>query len=202
MRQLTAEGSALVRGAYLTASLILVPGLGLAQDAVMSTRALEAGAVEAAVYPVWLPGDGELGGLARGAWRVEDAVQLRGHLGFFDDLAYFGASAEIRVARVESFAIAAVLGLHRSDFDAAADILGFDASLLARRDAAGLSFYASVDLDFERPEEPFDSFTRSHLVGGLSTKLSDRIQLVAEGGLGFNDSSPDYLSAGVALRFD
>jgi len=193
---------ALSRNAWLAALLVAAPAGLRAQDTVMSTGTLGSGALEALAYPVWLPGDEELGGLARGAWGLEDGVALRGHAGFFDDLAYFGASAEIRAARVESLELTAVLGVHRSDLDGAADILGFDASLVARHGAPGLSYYGGIDLDFERPEEPFDSFTRSHLVAGLTTELASGIDLVAEGGLGFNDSSPDYLSAGLALRFD
>ena len=62
--------------------------------------------------------------------------------------------------------------------------------------------YGGFDLDFERPAEPFDAFTRAHVVAGLQKHLTKTIDLLVEGGLGLNDSSPEYVSVGLALLLD
>ena len=94
------------------------------------------------------------------------------------------------------------LGLHYGAFvDDGADILGLDLALVGRRAvAARWALYGGFDLDFERPEAPFDAFTRAHFVAGVETALLDRMRLLVEGGLGFNDRSPDYLSVGLTVR--
>ena len=92
-------------------------------------------------------------------------------------------------------------GVHRSGFEESADIIGFDLALVGRHPVASrVVLYGGFDLDFELPEAPFDAFTRARFVAGVDTRIVDNIALLIEGGLGFNDRSPDYLSAGLAVR--
>ena len=63
-----------------------------------------------------------------------------------------------------------------------------------------LELYGGVSLSFESIDDVDDShFTRAYLVPGLEYKLARDLDLVAEVGLGINDDSPNYASAGLAL---
>ena len=60
--------------------------------------------------------------------------------------------------------------------------------------------YVGLDFAFEGLGVPGD-FQTVHLVPGLEYKVNDSIDLLAELGLGLNDSSRHYVSGGIAIYF-
>jgi hypothetical protein len=142
-----------------------------------------------------------VGVFVRGAHGLTERLAVRASLGFFNDLTYLGAMGDYRLPRRLPVDLTLSFGLHRSGFEESADILGFDLALVGRHPVASrVALYGGFDLDFELPEAPYDAFTRARLVAGLDTTILDNLALLIEGGVGFNDRSPDYLSAGLALR--
>ena len=194
----------LIVGAALLGSFAGSASSAAAQDALMtSASGVARGSYLGTVYPVLIPsGEGEAGFFLRGAYGATKRVALRTSLGFYNDLTYLGAAGELQLPRRGPVDLSLSLGLHYSAFvDDGADILGLDLALVGRRAvAARCALYGGFDLDFERPEAPFDAFTRARFVAGVETALLDRMRLLVEGGLGFNDRSPAYLSVGLAVR--
>ncbi len=65
-----------------------------------------------------------------------------------------------------------------------------------------LELYGALDIAFNRFDDDVadDSFTWVHLVPGIQGTRSRRIlDLVAEVGIGLNDDSANYFSAGIAF---
>jgi hypothetical protein len=192
----------LVSGAALLVFFACCASSAVAQDVLMATGGLSRGSVEITGYPVLIPqDDDELGFFVRGAYGLTERLAVRASLGFYNDLTYLGAMGDLRLPRTLPVDLTLVFGAHRSGFEESADIIGFDLALVGRHPVASrVVLYGGFDLDFELPEAPFDAFTRARFVAGVDTRIVDNIALLIEGGLGFNDRSPDYLSAGLAVR--
>ena len=168
----------------------------------MTTGGLTRGSFEVTGYPVFIPqDDDEVGVFVRGAFGLTERLAVRASLGFYNDLTYLGAMGDLRLPRKVPVDLTLSFGVHRSGFEESADILGFDLALVGRhRVASRVALYGGFDLDFELPDAPFDAFTRARFVAGVDTRILDNVALLVEGGLGFNESSPDYLSVGLAVR--
>jgi hypothetical protein len=191
-----------VRGAALLGLFACCAPSAAAQDVLMTTGGLSRGSVEITGYPVLIPqDDDELGVFARGAYGLTERLAVRASLGFYNDLTYLGAMGDLRMPGKLPVDLTLSLGVHRSGFKESADIIGFDVALVGRhRLASRVALYGGFDLDFELPDAPFDAFTRARIVAGIDTRIVANVALLIEGGLGFNDRSPDYLSAGLAVR--
>jgi hypothetical protein len=64
----------------------------------------------------------------------------------------------------------------------------------------GYGFTDRFDMEFESVDDVDDSsFTRAYVVPGIEYKITQDLDLVAEFGIGLNDDSPHYLSAGLAF---
>ena len=153
-------------------------------------------------YPVLIPGDDdEVGFFVRGARGLTERLSVRASLGLYNDLTYLGVMGDLMLPRKIPVDLSLSFGLHRSGFETSADILGFDLALVGRRPVSRrFALYGGFDLDFELPEAPYDAFTRAGFVAGLDTKILEGLRLLLEGGVGFNDRSPDYVSVGLAVR--
>jgi hypothetical protein len=121
-------------------------------------------------------------------------------LAVFDGLKLYGADAEVWLVKGKTD-VSVSLGAHKADFDHGFDSTAIDTSLLVSHDVGHkLELYGGVSLSFESIDDVDDSsFTRAYLVPGLEYKLGRDLDLVAEVGLGINDDSPNYASAGLAL---
>ncbi len=168
----------------------------------MATGGMTRGGFEITSYPVLIPkDDDEVGVFVRGGYGLTERLALRASLGFFNDLTYLGAMGDLRLPRKVPVDLTLSFGVHRSGFEESADIFGFDLALVGRHPVASrVALYGGFDLDFELPSAPYDAFTRARFVAGVDTRILDNVALLVEGGLGFNDRSPDYLSAGLAVR--
>jgi len=194
----------LIAGAALLGSLAWAGAPAAAQDALMTTGAgVARGGLVLTGYPVLLPaGENEAGFFVRGAYGASGRLGLRTSLGVYNDLTYLGAAGELALPALGPVALSLSLGGHYSAFDEGSpDILGLDLSLVGRHAlAARWTLYGGLDLDLERPAAPYDAFARTRLVAGVETTRIAGTSLLLEGGLGFGDDSPSYLSVGVAVR--
>ena len=190
-------------GAALLGFFACFASSAVAQDALMPTPSgLTPGSYLVNTYPVLIPGDDdEVGFFVRGARGLTERLSVRASLGFYNDLTYLGAMGDLMLPRKIPVDLSLSFGLHRSGFETSADIFGFDLALVGRRPVSKrFALYGGFDLDFEFPEAPFDAFTRAGFVAGVDTRILDGLRLLVEGGLGFNDRSPDYVSVGLAVR--
>ena len=203
MRELTSRAARrLVTGAALLGFFACCASSAAAQDALMTAGGMTRGSYELTSYPMLIPsGDAEVGFFVRGAHGLTERLDVRASVGLFNDLTYLGATGDFGLPAMIPADLSLSLGIHRSGFESSADILGFDLALVGRRVLRPRwALYGGLDLDFELPEEPYDTFTRARLVAGVDTRLLDNLRLLVEGGLGFNDRSPDYVSVGLAVR--
>jgi len=205
VRELTGRAARrLIVGAALLGPFAGWASTAAAQDALMSPAggSLRGGYLVTA-YPVLIPGgEDEAGFFLRGAYGATERLDVRASLGFYNDLTYLSATGDLQLGRRGPVDLSLSLGIHHSNFvEDSADILGLDLAIVGHRPVASrFALYGAFDLDFERPEAPFDAFTRARFIAGVEFALLDRMSLLAEGGLGFNDRSPDYLSVGLGVR--
>jgi hypothetical protein len=185
---------------FMTVAATFVAGPVQAQDAVMnSAETINPGNIKLAGYAVRDMDADETGLVARAGIGFGGGVDVEGRVGFYDGLRYFGGDLELWVVR-GPLDVSVGGGFHQRDFEAGPDVFGIDAFAIASGHLnPDLELYGSLDLDFERPDEPLGDFTLAHAVAGLEVAASDSMDLHVEGGLGINDRSPDYLAAGIAI---
>jgi hypothetical protein len=200
----TGRARRLLAGAALVGALTARPAPATAQDALMTSAAgVARGSYLVSAYPMLVPGgDSELGFLLRGSHGVTGRMAAHASLGFYNDLTYVGGLADLRLPWGGPVDLSVSFGLHYSKFARdGADIFGLDLAVVGHHPLGRrLAVYGGLDLDFEGPEDPYDNFTRARLVGGVETGVLGRVRLLVEGGLGFNERSPEYLSVGLVYR--
>jgi hypothetical protein len=179
----------------------LAAGVATAQDAVMnSAETINPGNIKLAGYAVRDMDADETGLVARAGIGFAGGVDVEGRVGFYDGLRYFAGDLELWLVRGPGVDLSVGGGLHQRDFEAGPDVFGIDAFAIASGHLnPDLELYGSLDLDFERPDDPLADFTLAHAVAGLEIAASDSMDLHVEGGLGMNDRSSDYLAAGIAI---
>ena len=96
--------------------------------------------------------------------------------------------------------VSVIGGFHVGRVDGPADTKGFDITFLTSGHVAPkLELYGALDIARNSFDDFDDSFTTVHLVPGIEYALRPDIDLVAEVGLGLNDSSNHYVSGGIAF---
>jgi hypothetical protein len=190
-------------------SILVVFGLGTvsaqAQNFLMnSAETINEGNFKVAAFPTVLLGEdgaeNEWGLATRLGYGFTDNFDVEAKLAFFDGLKLYGGDAELWLVKGKTD-VSVSLGGHKADFDGDFDHTAIDTGLLVSRSVAPkLELYGGLSLSFESIDNVDDSrFTRAYLVPGLEYKLGQDLDLVAEIGLGINDDSPNYVSAGLAL---
>jgi len=167
-----------------------------------SAETINPGNFKLAVYPVRDFDAEETGVVGRVGFGLAEGLDVEGSIGFYDGLRYFAGNAELWVVRERGFDMSLGAGMHRSDFEGSFDVFGIDAfTIVSGHLSPSLELYGALDLDFERPDEPFDDYTLAHAVAGFEVRLARDLDLQLEGGLGINDRSSDYASAGLSFYF-
>lgn len=203
MRELTRRAAPPLLGGAALALLVGLASGAHAQDALIPPpEGMTRGSTQLTSYSVLVPrDDDEVGFFLRGALGVNEDLSVRASLGLYNDLTYLSAAGDLLLPRMLPVDLLVSLGFHRSGFEQGADILGADLALVGRHALGTKSaVYGGLDFDFEMPEDPYDTFTRARFVAGVNTALTSTIGVLVEGGLGFNDQSPHYLSAGLTVR--
>ena len=169
-----------------------------------SAETINKGNFKIAGFPTVLFGedgaDDEFGIGTRFGYGFTDNFDVEGKLAFFDGFKIYGIDGEVWLVKGRTDVSVAV-GFHKADVDGGFDSTAIDTALLLSGHVADrLELYGGVSLSFEDIDDVDDSdFTRAYIVPGIEYRVSDEIDLLAEFGIGLNDDSPNYLSAGLAF---
>ena len=181
------------------------PSSAHAQNFLMnSAETINQGNFKIAAFPTVLLGeddvDNEFGLASRLGYGFTDSFDVEAKLAFFDGLKIYGADAELWLVKGTTD-VSVSLGAHKADFEGDFDSTAIDAALLVSHGIARrLELYGGLSVSRESIDDVDDSsFTRLYLVPGIEYKLGEDLDLVAEVGLGINDDSPNYVSAGLAF---
>jgi hypothetical protein len=134
-----------------------------------------------------------------------DAFDVEAKSAFFDGVSLIGGDAQFRVFANEDLLVSLRAGGHQALVSDAPDStaldLGAELSAWVNR---RVEVYTATEVSFEHVHAAAgadgDDFTRVHVVPGARFGLSDRLDLQVEGGIGLNDNSPHYITAGLALH--
>jgi hypothetical protein len=194
----------LVLSSLLTV-LVLGTGTARAQNFLMnSAETINEGNFKIAAFPTVLLGedgaDNTWGVATRLGYGFTDSFDVEAKLAFFDGLKIYGADAELWVVKGKTD-VSVSLGAHKADFEGDFDSTAIDTAVIVSHPIASrLELYGGVSLSFESIDDVDDSsFTRAYLVPGIEYKVGEDLDFVAEVGIGINDDSPNYVSAGLAF---
>jgi hypothetical protein len=186
-------------------SIVLAAGSAHAQNVLMnSAETINKGNFKIAAFPTLLLGedgaDNEFGLAGRFGYGFTDNFDIEGKVAFFDGLKLYGIDAELWLLKKEPLDLSVSLGAHKTDLDVV-DSSAIDTALVASGHVSdNLEIYGGLNLSFESLDDVPDSdFTRAYIVPGIEYKLHQDLDLVAEFGIGLNDDSPNYVSAGLAF---
>jgi hypothetical protein len=191
---------------FLAAGLVVLGALpARAQNFLLnSAETINEGNFKLSAFPTVLLGEDGAedtwGVFSRIGYGFTDNFDVEAKLAFFDTFKVYGADAELWLAKGLTD-VSVALGAHKSDVDFGFDSTAIDTSLLvSRRVADRLDLYGGLSLSFESLDDVDDSdFTRAYVVPGIEYKIGEQIDLLAEVGVGLNDDSPNYVSAGLAF---
>jgi hypothetical protein len=201
-------GSMLLRRSLLpllVSSVVLVAGSAQAQNVLMnSAETINKGNFKIAAFPTLLFGengaDDEFGVAGRFGYGFTDNFDIEAKVAFFDGLQLYGLDAELWFLKNRGVDMSVALGAHITDLPVN-NTSAIDTSLLASGHVTdNFEPYLGLNVSFESLDDVPDSdFTRVYIVPGLEYKIHKDLDLVAEFGIGLNDDSPNYLSAGLAF---
>jgi hypothetical protein len=151
--------------------------------------------------------DDEFGIMARVGYGFTGRFDAEAKVGLSENGSFFGADGELWLLKDAGLDISLTGGLHWLFGDGESlDTMGFEITpLVSGHVTESLELFGALDVAFESvqdaPAGVDDSYTRVHLVPGIEYRLSDAADLVAEFGVGLNDNSSEYVSAGIAFYF-
>lgn len=188
----------------LVSSAVLAAGSAQAQNVLMnSAETINQGNFKIAAFPTLLFGedgaDDEFGVAGRFGYGFTDSFDIEGKVAFFDGVKLYGLDAELWVVK-GPVDVSVALGAHKTSTDFV-DTSAIDTALLVSgRVGDRLDLFGGLNVSFESVDDVDDSgFTRAYIVPGIEYKVHDDLDLVAEFGIGLNDDSPNYVSAGLAF---
>lgn len=146
-------------------------------------------------------GPDRTGGAFRLGYGITDEVDVEAKSGFFDGVSLVGADGHVNLLGGRN-SLSLSVGGHRAFVAHGPDSNALDLAVQAGRHLRrGLEIYAGPAFSFESISGVPDSgFTRWYVVPGLKLRVADRLDLVVEGGIGIDDESPHFLTAGLALH--
>jgi hypothetical protein len=125
-------------------------------------------------------------------------VELKG--AYIENVSYFGADIEFWFLRGRNLNASVTLGGHLINSKNGNDCSGFDAAFMASTaPVRRLEIYGAVKFAFDSVKDTNQNYTLVHIVPGLEYRISRKIDLLAEFGVGLNDNSRSYISAGLAF---
>ena len=191
--------------------VLLVPSVALAQDfgVMESAETIDRGNFKLRVNPLLFFNNGvddeEKGVAVTAGYGFTRSFDVEGGVAFYDGLRVFGGNAEFWLMKNRPFDFSVIPGLHVTRGDRAYDATGVDLTFLASKHATPrLDVYGALDFAFENVTDDRvrdANYKTVHLVPGLEYKLHEDIDLLAEVGIGLNDSAAHYISGGVAFYF-
>jgi hypothetical protein len=142
------------------------------------------------------------GGAFRLGYGISDSFDLEAKSAFFDGVTLVGADGQYRFVHDGGTSLSFSVGGHQALVTNAADSTALDlAGQLSQRLGRRLEVFGALAFSWETLNGPVSSdFTRFYLVPGARVGVAERLDLLVEAGLGFNDNSPSFLTAGLALQ--
>lgn len=142
------------------------------------------------------------GGAFRLGYGVSDSFDIEAKSAFFDGVTLLGAEGQYRFVHDGDTSVSLSVGGHQALVTGAPDSTALDlAGQLSERFGPRLEVFGGLAFSWETLNGPVGSdFTRFYLVPGMRVGVADRLDLLVEAGLGFNDNSPSFLAAGLALQ--
>jgi hypothetical protein len=141
------------------------------------------------------------GGAFRIGYGITDWFDVEAKSGFFDGVSLVGGDGHFNLLGSET-PLSVSVGGHRAFMAHGPDSNALDLAVqLGQRFGGRHEVYGGPAFSYESVSGvPGSSFTRWYLVPGLKLGIADRLDLVVEGGIGLNDDSPHFLTAGLALH--
>lgn len=130
---------------------------------------------------------------------LTDALDVEAKTAFFDGVSLLGADGHFNVLGGRTL-LSLTVGGHRALVRDGPDSSALDLAVqVGRRVTPRLELYAGPAVSYEKVSGAPDGFARWYLVPGIRLRISRGLRLVVEGGLGFDDDSPHYVTAGLAV---
>ena len=140
------------------------------------------------------------GGAFRLGYGITDSFDVEAKTGFFDGFDLVGGDGHYRLLNGQT-SLSVRAGGHEAIVRDGPNSTALDLSAqvgqhLKRR----LEIYAGPAFSWESVNGvPNSGFTRWYVVPGVKWGFAERLDLLVEGGVGLNDNSPSYVTAGLAL---
>jgi hypothetical protein len=189
-------------------TFVLVPALAQAQDfgVMESAETINRGNFKLSGSPIIALGrdgaENDFGVAFRAGYGFTDKFDAEAKLGIFENLKFFGGDAEFWLVKNAPLDVSVAAGFHVGRSDVAPDRKGVDFTLLGSAPVASkLEVYGGLDFAFESlGDDVFDNkFTTVHLVPGIEYAVLPDLDFLAEFGIGLNDDSWHYFSAGLTF---
>lgn len=146
-------------------------------------------------------------GIALGAgYGFTPNLDIEGKVALYSGATFFGGNVEYWLTKAQPLDLSVIGGLHFLTGDETFSTRGVDVTLLGSKHVGEkLEAYGALRVSFNKiTDDLFDfpgadtSFTQVHVVPGIEYALSSDLDFLAEFGLGLNDDSSSYVSAGIA----
>ena len=150
-------------------------------------------------------GPDRTGAAFRLGYGIAENFDLEAKSAFFDGVSLVGGDGHFRFYDRRDTLATFTVGGHHAFVSNALDSTALDlAASLGHWFSPRLQVYGGAAYSLERlndvPENTDRTFSRWYVVPGLRVGLADRVDLLVEGGVGLNDDSPHYITAGLALN--
>ena len=196
------------RFVVVLAFMFLLPLTSRAQDfgVMESAETINRGNFKLSGSPMMALGkdgaENDFGMALRAGYGFTDNFDAEAKLALYENLKFFGGDAEFWLVKNAplDFSIAGGFHVGRSDF--LPNTKGFDVTFLGSAPVGPkLEFYGALDLGFESIGNNLfaDDFQTVHLVPGIEYAILPDLDFLAEVGLGLNNDSWNYFSAGLTF---
>jgi hypothetical protein len=192
----------------IVAILALVPSMARAQEfgVVESAETIDRGTFKLRVNPMFVFGkngaDDDAGVAAHLGYGFTDRFDAEVGLALYDGMRFVGVDGEYWLVQDPGLDFSVIGGLHFATGDRIADQRSFDLTFLGSRSVGERTeFYTGLDFGFKKLSDVDFSYTTIHLVPGIEYRIQENLDFVGEFGIGLNDDSWHYLSAGLAFYF-
>ena len=196
---------------YRVASSLALLALGAhcasasAQDFLPNTaRTIPAGDLRFTAYPTALFGKNNApdrwGGAGRVGYGITDNFDVQGKAAVFDGFGLVGLDTSYWILRGD-VNLGLSLGAHKALMQSAPDSTAVDASWqMSTRLYRRLRFEGGMSVSLESIDHVRNSrFSRVYVVPGVNYRISHQVDFVSQLGLGLNNNSPNYLTAGFSF---
>ena len=150
-------------------------------------------------------GPDRTGAALRLGYGITNNFDLEAKSGLFDGVSLVGGDAHVRLYDRRDTLATVTVGGHHAFVRDALDSNALDvAASLGHWFSPRLQVYAGAAYSFEKlsglPASADSTFSRWYAVPGLRVGVANRVDLLVEGGVGLNDNSPHYVTAGLAFN--